>query len=87
MTVVPVVLGAGKSLFERRLRNGAMQLTTTRTFQNGMVELRYKIGARGAEICQRLPRADATGSMPRGADGSIWAKREAPLVAPPCRVG
>jgi dihydrofolate reductase len=43
LTVVPVVLGAGKRLFERRLPNGSMQLTATRTFQNGMVELRYEI--------------------------------------------
>lgn len=43
VTVVPVVLGAGKPLFEGRLRNGAMQLTGTSTFNNGMVELRYDI--------------------------------------------
>ena len=43
VTVVPVALGAGKPLFERRLSNGAMQLTGTRTFRNGMVELRYQI--------------------------------------------
>jgi dihydrofolate reductase len=42
-TVVPVVLGIGKRLFERRLSDGSMQLTGTRTFKNGMVELRYKI--------------------------------------------
>jgi dihydrofolate reductase len=43
VTVVPVVLGAGKPLFERRLPNSAMQLSGTRAFQNGMVELRYEI--------------------------------------------
>jgi len=43
VTIVPVALGAGKPLFERRLPNGAMQLTGTRTFKNGMVELRYEI--------------------------------------------
>ncbi|HEY5977325.1 MAG TPA: dihydrofolate reductase family protein [Solirubrobacterales bacterium] len=43
VTVVPVVLGTGKPLFERRIRNGAMQLTGTRAFDNGMVELRYEI--------------------------------------------
>jgi dihydrofolate reductase len=43
VTVVPVALGAGKPLFERRLPNGAMQLTGTRSFKNGMVELRYRI--------------------------------------------
>ena len=43
VTVVPVALGVGKPLFERRLPNGAMQLTGTRTFRNGMVELRYAI--------------------------------------------
>jgi dihydrofolate reductase len=41
--VVPVVLGTGKRLFERRLPSGPMQLTGTRTFTNGMVELRYEI--------------------------------------------
>jgi dihydrofolate reductase len=43
LTVVPVVLGAGKPLFERPLPSGSMQLAGTRTFQNGMVELRYEI--------------------------------------------
>jgi dihydrofolate reductase len=43
VTVVPVVLGAGKPLFERRLPTGSMQLTGTRTFKNGMVELRYAV--------------------------------------------
>lgn len=41
LTVVPVVLGAGKPLFEHRLPGGPLQLTGTRTFANGMVELRY----------------------------------------------
>src|SRR5215207_2700328 len=43
LTVVPVVLGAGKPLFEHRLPGGPMQLTGTRVFDTGMVELRYKI--------------------------------------------
>jgi dihydrofolate reductase len=43
VTVVPVVLGQGKPLFDRRLPGGAMRLTGTRTFDNGMVELRYEI--------------------------------------------
>lgn len=43
VTVVPVALGVGKPLFERRLPNGPMHLTGTRTFRNGMVELRYQI--------------------------------------------
>lgn len=43
LTVVPVVLGAGKPLFERPLPSGPMQLTATRAFRNGMVELRYAI--------------------------------------------
>ena len=41
LTVVPVVLGAGKPLFARPLPSGSMQLLGTRTFRNGMVELRY----------------------------------------------
>jgi dihydrofolate reductase len=43
VTVVPVVLGAGKPLFDRRLPGGPMQLTGTSTFATGMVELRYEI--------------------------------------------
>jgi dihydrofolate reductase len=43
VTIVPVVLGAGKPLFDRRLPGGPMQLTGTRAFDNGMVELRYEI--------------------------------------------
>jgi dihydrofolate reductase len=46
MTVVPVVLGAGKPLFERRLPAGPMQLSGTRAFKNGMVELRYQVTLR-----------------------------------------
>jgi dihydrofolate reductase len=42
VTVVPVVLSAGKPLFERSLA-GPMQLAGSRAFGNGMVELRYSI--------------------------------------------
>ena len=43
VTVVPVVLGAGKPLFDRRLPGREMQLMGTRVFDTGMVELRYEI--------------------------------------------
>ncbi len=43
VTVVPVVLGEGKPLFDRRLPGGPMQLTGTTAFDSGMVELRYEI--------------------------------------------
>ena len=43
LTVVPVVLGAGKPLFDRRLPGGEMQLLGTRAFDTGMVELRYEV--------------------------------------------
>jgi dihydrofolate reductase len=43
VTVVPVVLGDGKPLFDRRLPGGPMQLRGARAFDNGMVELRYEI--------------------------------------------
>jgi dihydrofolate reductase len=43
VTIVPVVLGEGKPLFDRRLPGGPMQLTGTRAFDSGMVELRYQI--------------------------------------------
>jgi dihydrofolate reductase len=42
-TVVPVVLGTGKPLFDRRLPGGPMRLAGTRAFDTGMVELRYEI--------------------------------------------
>lgn len=41
LTVVPVVLGAGKPLFERPLP--AMQLTKVTPMRSGMVELRYEL--------------------------------------------
>jgi hypothetical protein len=41
--VVPVVLGAGKPLFDRRLPGGPLQLTGTSAFETGMVELRYEV--------------------------------------------
>ncbi len=44
ITVTPVVLGEGKPLFDRRLPGGPLQLTGTRTWDSGMVELRYEIG-------------------------------------------
>jgi dihydrofolate reductase len=43
VTVVPVVLGEGKPLFDRRLPGGPMQLTGTQAFDTGMVELRYEL--------------------------------------------
>jgi dihydrofolate reductase len=43
LTVAPVVLGEGKPLFDRRLPGPPMQLTGTRTFDSGMVELRYSV--------------------------------------------
>ena len=42
LTVVPVVLGAGKPLFEKAMP-GPLQLLGTRAFGNGMVELRYAL--------------------------------------------
>ena len=41
LTVVPVILGEGKPLFERPLPK--LQLVSTRTFATGMVELRYEV--------------------------------------------
>jgi dihydrofolate reductase len=46
-TVVPVVLGTGKPLFDRRLPGGPMRLAGTRAFDTGMVELRYEIDPGG----------------------------------------
>jgi dihydrofolate reductase len=41
VTVVPVVLGEGKPLFDRRLAGAPLELLGTTVFGNGMVELRY----------------------------------------------
>ena len=43
VTVVPVVLGGGKPLFERRLESGPMQLERAIPRASGMVELRFSI--------------------------------------------
>jgi dihydrofolate reductase len=43
VTVVPVVLGTGKPLFDRRLPGGPMQLTDVLPRASGMVELRYQV--------------------------------------------
>jgi dihydrofolate reductase len=42
LTVVPVILGSGKPLFDERLAD-SMQLLGTTAFANGMVELRYAL--------------------------------------------
>ena len=42
ITVVPVVLGGGKPLFDRALA-ARLQLVSTKPFANGMVELRYDV--------------------------------------------
>jgi dihydrofolate reductase len=43
VTLVPVVLGDGKPLFERRVPGGPMQLVSTRTTASGMVGLTYEL--------------------------------------------
>ena len=43
VTIVPVVLGEGKPLFDRRLPGGPMQLIAARTTSSGMVGLTYEI--------------------------------------------
>jgi dihydrofolate reductase len=53
VTVVPVVLGEGKPLFDRRLPGGPMQLTGTTRFDSGMVELRYEISRQPAPQSER----------------------------------
>jgi dihydrofolate reductase len=45
VTVVPVVLGQGKPLYDRRVPGGPMQLTGTRPFRSGMVELSYALNS------------------------------------------
>jgi dihydrofolate reductase len=43
VTLVPVVLGEGKPLFDRRLPGGPMQLTGARTYASGMVGLTFDV--------------------------------------------
>jgi hypothetical protein len=43
LTVVPVVLGAGKPLFERPLPGPPMRLTASLPRPTGMVELRFEV--------------------------------------------
>jgi dihydrofolate reductase len=43
VTVVPVVIGQGKPLFDRGMPGGAMQLTEVLPRASGMVELRYQV--------------------------------------------
>ena len=42
LTVVPVVLGDGKPLFDRRLPHNPLKLVGTQASFNGMVQLRYR---------------------------------------------
>ena len=53
-TVVPVVLGTGKPLFDRRLHGGPMRLAGTRAFDSGMVELRATRSAEGTRYGRRM---------------------------------
>lgn len=46
LTVVPVLLGNGKPLFDRRPPGGSLELIGTSVFDNGMVELRYDVQSR-----------------------------------------
>jgi dihydrofolate reductase len=48
VTVVPVVLGDGKPLFDRRLPGGPMQLVSTTAFSSGMVGLTYEVKRQAA---------------------------------------
>ena len=43
LTLVPVILGEGKPLFDRPVPRGPMQLTGTTTHRNGMTYLRYEL--------------------------------------------
>jgi dihydrofolate reductase len=43
VTLVPVVLGEGKPLFDRRLPGDPMQLLGARTFASGMIGLTYEV--------------------------------------------
>jgi dihydrofolate reductase len=44
VTVVPVVLGDGRPLFDRRLAGGPLRLVGVSPRLNGMVQLRYEVG-------------------------------------------
>ncbi|HEY1276133.1 MAG TPA: dihydrofolate reductase family protein [Thermoleophilaceae bacterium] len=44
LAVVPVVLGAGKPLFDRGLPGGKMQLLAAHPLDNGMIHVSYAVG-------------------------------------------
>jgi hypothetical protein len=73
VTVVPVVLGEGKPLFECHLPAGALRLTRVLPRDNGMVELRYEIrladggGCQGAALRSMSEPPTALASCPAGA--------------------
>jgi dihydrofolate reductase len=48
VTLVPVILGRGKPLFERALESGPMRLADARPSPTGMVQVRYEITRPGA---------------------------------------
>jgi dihydrofolate reductase len=45
VTVVPVALGTGKPLFDRRLPGAPMRLTAALPRPSGMIELRFEVRA------------------------------------------
>ena len=63
VTVIPVVLGAGKLLFDRPLPGGPMQLQGTHTHSTGMVELRYEIGRQPPDSSSAARRSSAMSSF------------------------
>lgn len=53
VTVVPVILGAGKPIFDHPLSGPPLQLEGTRTFETGMIELRYSVRRATASSANR----------------------------------
>ena len=79
VTVVPVVLGEGKPLFDRRLPGGPMQLIEARTFSSGMVGLTYEVRRPGESEPAPGVSSSSESSTSVGEVERLGLRREVPV--------
>ncbi len=48
LSIIPVILGAGRRLFTHDLPQTGLTLTSSRSWPSGLVQLRYAVASRGA---------------------------------------